>query len=286
MRQRGMIFAIGLVLLVNAVVLGGAAYNRSGEPDATVTLTEREMPLVSGYGRSENSGVSFRIRTDHYGYWRRHQAADIAFAWLDRAKLESLGFDVKTPITGAEAYDHYSRMLPRRIFSVLEYEGTVWEQWRARVEQELIDLKRTAPGPLLSAQELVSARKDHERELRNGSRLFIIDAGNDAGELRRLYPDRGRFLILPAKVHIFASGGHAGPDGKIVEAGLRGSIELLITEVVVPRGLQVNLDARRATGPLVSVDPYPGDHEPRYEVVLRSGKRYEPWIADIRPLAR
>ena len=49
MKKYGLIAAIALIVLTNVVVLAGVAYNRSGEPDATVTLTERELNLAGSW---------------------------------------------------------------------------------------------------------------------------------------------------------------------------------------------------------------------------------------------
>ena len=50
--------SVGLLVLTNAVVLAGVAYNRSGEPEVEITLTERELPVALGTfgGRDEDTG--------------------------------------------------------------------------------------------------------------------------------------------------------------------------------------------------------------------------------------
>ena len=49
---KGKIFIAGLAIIIvtNIVALAGVAYNRSGEPDAVVELTERELGLPYRYG--------------------------------------------------------------------------------------------------------------------------------------------------------------------------------------------------------------------------------------------
>ena len=91
---------VGLALLVltNAVALGGVAYNRSGEPDAVLKLGERELsPPYVWNDKGENSGLSLKLQ------WRgtppaarlRGKAAywsDRNPAWLDARKMRELGF--------------------------------------------------------------------------------------------------------------------------------------------------------------------------------------------------
>jgi len=56
MKRIGLIAALALIVLTNVIVLATVRHNRSGEPDATVTLTERELRLWSN--SKENSAVS------------------------------------------------------------------------------------------------------------------------------------------------------------------------------------------------------------------------------------
>lgn len=59
---------------------------RSGEPDAVVTLTERELHLWSH--NKENSGVTLKLelQPDH-NKWSETSP------WFDRKTLEEVGFD-------------------------------------------------------------------------------------------------------------------------------------------------------------------------------------------------
>src|SRR5207245_9835380 len=45
MRRAGLLSALALIVVTNAIVLAGVLSNRRGEPDAILTLTERELPL-------------------------------------------------------------------------------------------------------------------------------------------------------------------------------------------------------------------------------------------------
>ena len=86
---RTMLAGIGLIILTNAVVLAGVAYNRSGEPETRIILTERELNLPYRYGGSkENSGIALRVNfrvdgtsSDKYRYYGNDAR------WLSKEKL-------------------------------------------------------------------------------------------------------------------------------------------------------------------------------------------------------
>lgn len=42
-RGRTLIAGIAIILVVNAIALGGVAYNRSGTPESTLHLSQREL---------------------------------------------------------------------------------------------------------------------------------------------------------------------------------------------------------------------------------------------------
>ena len=280
MKGRGWVAAIALVVSVNALVLVRVAANRRGEPDASLTLTERELPIAYVSPNSESSGVSLRFNVEHFVPWSSAGSCGDReldpLAWLDGEKLAALGFRVSVPNSWEEADILIQRQLPREAFAVLELGGRAWERYRERLAeryslsaQEVCDAK-PAPAPN------VSDRTDAERALRFGSRLFVVDVGNDPSALRRQYPDRNSYLIAPAKVHVFLSRHCAS-----LSSTVRGSVSLLIDEVNVPRRLQAKLPSVERPASY----GWGGERAPRYEVVLASGKNHEPWIQEIRSVA-
>jgi hypothetical protein len=86
MTRRGLVLAAAVILVTNAFVLLGVARNRAGRSLQTIQLTERELPM--NYRGKEDSGVALRIQWNQYSFAMFDQ-----YSWLDRAKLESLGFD-------------------------------------------------------------------------------------------------------------------------------------------------------------------------------------------------
>lgn len=281
MSGRGWAAASALVVAVNALVLVRVAANRRGEPDASLTLTERELPVVSVSPASESSGVALRVNVEHFVPWsERHRTRELdPLAWLDGGKLAAIGFDVALPADGDDAALRMQRQLSRRAYAVVELRGPALDAYRRRLA-ERFGLAGLDAGDAVTLPASTGSAALAERELRFGSRLLVVDVGLDPGALRARYPDRSSHLIAPAEVRAFLE---RDPPGASCDGGgcrARGSVSLLIDEVNVPRRLQGRLPDVVSPAP----SRWPVDHPPRYEVVLRAGTRYEPWIEEIRPL--
>ena len=92
-----LIAGLSIIIVTNVIALGGVAYNRSGEPDALVELTERELDIAYRYGlERENTGlrlnINCRVETlqDDYAYANNNCWGNPV--WLDQQKLIELGF--------------------------------------------------------------------------------------------------------------------------------------------------------------------------------------------------
>ena len=266
---------IALIIATNAVVLFGVQYNRSGEPDSEVNLTERELALpYSSRSTRENSGLSLRLM------WRIIEK-DRPFsnfytggspAWLDKNKLAALGFDVTDDADTPESKRRYQKMLPREVLLVLEYDGEAYQQMLNQAQQHLQEeeaLSAANPGKTEFVQRVNQAQKVL-RELQSSSRLFVIDAGSNYDDLRTKYTDRTRYIILRGQVRTFMVS-QAGEKPRIV-----GHIEAAnIEEINVP------LEYRNVLDPLLARKRTSRqDSSPRYIVKLNVGRRLEPWIAD------
>jgi hypothetical protein len=116
------------------------------------------------------------------------------------------------------------------------------------------------------------ATQELAREQKTSSRLFVIDAGTDHGELRAKYADRSRYIIARGQIRIAVTD-RAGEPPRF--SGIVQGVA--IESVTVP------LEYRSVLDPLVPGGPSPGlDTSPRYVVTLHVGRRLEPWIAGIR----
>jgi uncharacterized protein DUF4824 len=283
-----------LVVLTNSFVLIGVGYNRSGEPEAEITLSEREVPLSYVAFRSEeNTELALRL------HWQSpaHRWQALMFEprpgpdWFDQAKLEAVGYDCSLPFSDPLAELYYDKMLPREAFVVLGYGGQAWTHWLEEWERDKVFMAEQVNKGKRSKQELERFNDAYDRLPKTGSRLLAVDVGSDPIQLRQRYPDRKQFVIVRAKVRLFLVREGKTQSGERWPVHLRGEVtQLLIDDIHVPFELRAVLDTlsrseaeRRWTphGPFVR----PGEvKDPRYGVTLRFGKRYEPWITVIRPL--
>jgi len=272
-----------LVLLVNAIALGGVYYNRHGDAQAVLRLAERELglPYYWQYGSDrENSGIALRL------VWRvaNPPAEDAEVkapndyerspAWLDEQALRELGFALPPPRTGDDAGYRRDRLLPRSAWLVLEMDGAAHrqvlqetERWVAHVRDALAEGAAPASGvPRLEDAEVILRE---ERETR--SRLFVIAAGSDPEALRLTYPDRSRHAIVRGRIRAHRS--YHLPNQP---PSHRGYIESLdIEHIHVPRQFHAPLG--------VLSFPTASSKASRYEVTLSYGHRAEPWISALVP---
>ena len=260
---------LALILLTNAFILSGVAYNRTAEPEATITLTEREANL--SYSTEENSGIALHLLWQQdRPYWPERDPG-----WFNQAKLESLGYDCSVPLTDVSAYQHYRKALPRKAYVVLEYDGKSWNDWFAGQKAKLLSGTR---------KSYRGVKEEIENLEKTASRLVAIDVGNDAARLRGLYPDRTRFLIAPAEVHLVFMNELIGEARKYQKPFIYGHVSLLNQEVYVPLGLSEWLDQILKAEQRDEKKSKRIKEGPRYNVILQYGRRYEPWVVDIKPM--
>ena len=265
-----------LVLLTNLVVLLGVARNRSGEPEAVIELTERELPIA--WRQDEDTGMSLTV---NYGrIW--------SLDWLDRSKLEDLGFDCSAPPNAKEAEFHYGKQLPRHGFLVLEYDGEAWQSWLAEEREELEQTVQRVERGEVEQSVLESQREDFEKDRLTHSRLFPVDAGRDPDGLRKRHPERDRFVIFPAVFRIGVDRPWNSETERRGPPRIEGYLsQLLVREIHVSLGPGEQLQAlRHDQNPGSKAYPFeePEKFEPRYAVTLKVGRRHEPWIDQVRRL--
>ena len=229
------------------LLLLASARNRAAEPEAEVELSEHELPFVA-VGEGRRWAI---LRLD----WNRDHERDRKEAgWLDAAKLASLGFDVSVAAGDEETERFYEWQPPREVFLALELGG----------EEEA--------GP--------SAR----------SRLRPVDADLDATALRARHPDRHRVLVQRGVVSAECRGRWDAATRTFSPRFLRGRINrLLVEELRLPREKRAHLDALASGTPPGKAGPHADEpargaaRAPRYTALLRTGRRLEPWIVEVRP---
>ena len=271
---------IALIALTNTIALGGVAYNRSGEPESVLKLTQREVLAPHGYGLDREGGglqlhVSWRVlgpEWDDAYFWNFQGTPE----WLDEAKLASLGFDVSPPPVERRASWRYDRQLPREALVVLELDGPAYqralERARDRAAKEMAKGEATGKtGPGTPAAQAALFLKNEETA---NTRLFAVDVGRDARALRAKYPDRTRYAIVQGKVRPY----HQSGRGK--EARWTGYIE-----VIENARVNVPLEFRKAVESAPRSIPYAAAAPagPAFEVTVAFGKRFEPWILAAKP---
>lgn len=251
-KLRGLLAGLVLIVLANAAVLAGVAWNRRGEPEAVVTLTERELQIPwDAEADEDDTGLILRLE------WNpRWTAGSATPAALPATTLRELGFRLAPPPGRTEP--------PRTAWVVLEMEGEAWQRWLAKRRREEDERRRKAgPGdcPPVSDFEQMEVR---------GSRLILVDAGLDREALRRRHPDRSRSLIVPGVVQA---------DGVVSELQLESihvplRLRPVLDEVVKAEEVRRHRIAGAEDGP----------RPPRYRANVAFGRRGEPWLVRVEKL--
>jgi hypothetical protein len=280
---RTFIAGMALILATNAVALVGVAYNR-GEPESTLTLTQRElgMPYYWDFEK-ENSGIALTLQ------WRMLSEQNtglflsgLSYAgigstpdWLDKAKLTTLGFDVSHSDDTPQGRMYYDKLLPKDVLLVLELDGpayrTALERMRLHLQKEEALLEANA-GKREFEERAKNAKQQFDNEERVNSRLFVIDAGLDATSLRAKYLDRNRYAIVRGQV-----------QPRLVENNRKFRLEGYINRLSID---QINVPAsyRPVFEPLLR-HVQRNQHDTAiapYEVSVVYGKRLEPWITAVK----
>ena len=266
-----MLSAVLLLLLTNIVVLSGVAYNRAGEPVVSLELTERELTMVQSYRRTdENSGTALSLR------WQVSGDDGRSPEWLDEAKLSALGFDLAALKRDKERDRHRWRSLAREVVIVLEYDAEAYQQALLLADRQVSQRREKlaeSPGDEKLANKLKQAEERLTRLKLSQTRLYAVDAGLEQQALAEKYADSDKYLFVR---------GDIGPrwDDDVVTGRIQ---RLTVQQVHVPLPYSKQLaeltQGRRFNA--YNKDPI----LPRYRVRLNFGKRLEPWVAAVVPVA-
>jgi len=274
---------VALILATNAVALVGVAYNRMGEPESKLVLTQRELGLpYSSDFEGENSGVALNLQWrvlgeeigDALGGGFSYARAGGTPGWLDKAKLAALGFDVSKPEDTPGGRMHYDKLLPKEALLVLELDGPAYrialERMRRHLQKEEALLAANV-GKKEFEQRLKNAKEHLKQEERENSRLFIVDAGLEVEVLRAKYPDRARYAIVRGQIRPHL----AGRESKLRLSGYADGLS--IDQINVP------LVYRRVFEPMLqnSRRNWSNTAGRSYRASVVFGKRLEPWIAAV-----
>jgi hypothetical protein len=241
---RSFLVALILPLWVTAATLASVSRNRSGGREAIV-LSEREVFISPRTDDNTTARLSLSWQPPSI---RRD-------TWFNAEKLRQLGFDVRarTDTRGVGLYS--PRQMPRNVLVVLELDGPAW---RAFLEEQ-------APKAVLLRGERTSADELAEK----GSRLVVVDADRDAAVLESRYADPRRYLITAGTART-----------QVVSMPNEPSYIVGTIDRVMPRQIHVS---REWAARLPSYDVREERVSARFEVEVRYGRNYEPWVTAIRP---
>lgn len=248
-----------VIVLANALTLIHAARNRTGSPDAELTLTNREL-TYRNTSSDDDSGVALYLQwTTPDGNWMGYGSSP---KWLDQQKLQSLGFDCRVSPDGEDALRFYQRQRPRNVFLALEYGGQAWQDWLDAYQR--------------GAEERAKRGLVERNNTQDHTHLVAVDADLDAGALRARHPDRSSVMIVPALVAIalepYPYPGYK-PDPKS-PVKIAGRIQQLASSIHIPRPLSDGFPRR---------DQRKDENSKRlsYTVRLRDGSLFEPWVTGV-----
>lgn len=294
-RRRSIPVAVGglVILLAGSWLLASASWNRRGEPEAVLALTEREVAPPWG---SAQEGTALELRlllgdespgvARRFAIWRHRELPGVADARLGRDALKAIGFRVELDPGAAEGDEYYARQIPRRGFVVVEHEGEAWERWIARREARVREIRGSVASGGAPQAELDDAEALLALDRTMRSRLFPVDAGRDPAELRKRHPDRRRYAILPA---LFRAEVLHPTDGTAILTASARPIVFRVhasreiedaLEPVLPRETYEEVEARERRE---AVRGWPEPVAPRYAATLAVGGRYETWLRDVEP---
>lgn len=288
-RWKTFLAAAAVVAVANAVALGGVWYNRSGEPESRLVLSEREFARPWGWrGGKENSGLSLSLQwrvadgsadPEHYApYYGSYGGSP---PWLDARRMAELGYDTSQVDTSDRNRRRaFERQSEREVFVVLELAGPAWldaveRARRHQAKQEA--LLQASPEAKEFVQRDKQAREYLKQEETKNSRLFAVDVGRDLATLRAKYPDRGRYMILKGKLRprlVYR-------EKKTVVGGYLS--ELAGTQIHVPHVLHDSFERLlRPDSPSRHRQLSANEAAP-FTLAVRVGQRLEPWIEAVLP---
>ena len=267
-----------LILLANAVALIGVYFNRSGEAESRLALSQRELTMPWGWGiAKENSGLAvslnWRVIDPSIGEFGGYGFSGGTPDWLDEARMAALGFDTSLPAEGTFGRRRFERQLPREVILVLELAGPAWQQAVERARQNAARHEAASLANVGSkefAEKAKRAQEQLKREEISNSRLFAIDAGLNVAALRARYPDRGHYLILKGTVRPRL----ATHEKKTRVTGYVSA--LAVTQINVPHALRPVLEPALRKHKRTADDP-----APHFDAVIVVGQRLEPWIESV-----
>lgn len=259
--------AAAVIVVTFALQLALAAWNR-GDETARLELTGASLSLPWSHESQEGEPLSLGL-------------AAIPSLELRGEELAALGFPLER-MERWRADDSTRSPLARSLWVVLDHSPQGWERYVRQRREELrrreeARERRRREGGEAQPYDLEHDREVLQRLLRSPRQAVIVAAGLDRNELRRRFPDRARQAVARGTVT-------ASRDRE--EEPWTGHPRLVVDALTVPaklhgrvRALIAEWNERRGAGPEVA------DEEPAFRAVVAWGRRHEPWLVTIEPLA-
>ena len=124
-RRNALIAGSLLLLAANLAALGGVAWNRSGEAESKLVLSQRELQRNWSYGfwSEENSGVELRLELRSPN---GEPPTDLAPP-LPPEQMRALGFSIPDALD-EESVRRYRRQQEKQVLLVLELDGPAYRR--------------------------------------------------------------------------------------------------------------------------------------------------------------
>ncbi|AWZ85836.1 hypothetical protein CSC41_6034 [Pseudomonas aeruginosa] len=263
-RRNALIAGSLLLLAANLAALGGVAWNRSGEAESKLVLSQRELQRNWSYGfwSEENSGVELRLELRSPN---GEPPNDLAPP-LPPEQMRALGFSIPDALD-EESVRRYRRQQEKQVLLVLELDGPAYRREVRLAEERLAEARarsKALPKDEMLSSQMEAARHQLKHEQGEASRLFIVDAGLDLAALRQRYPERQRYAIVKGRVRPWS----AVDGGRTLVGGYISRTDL--AAINVPR--QWHAVFAKVDGQNYRLAPL--------ELHLSFGQRLEPWITN------
>lgn len=279
--RRLFVFAFLILFAANIIVLLGVYFNRSGEPESKLILTERELRTPFQLNK-ENSGFSLQILWKSIGrkYGMNEFSNPYSPIWLDKKKLEELGFDLNK-LKGQDYIYEFPIPTTKEVFIVLEYDGDAFHETIKNAKKNLLEKEKifkANPNDETLEEKYKVAKEAVKTKLKSETRLYAIDAGLSPDLLRKKYTDRSRYIITKAIIQTVYDFNNNDFWGRISKLSIRN----IYVPLKYRKVIDSVIDWKQRTDGFLGV--YNIYYTPRFKVELAYGKQYEPWIVSIKPI--
>lgn len=286
-RRWGPLAGLVVLLSTHAVILGRVAWNRA-LPIQVCTLTERELAMPF-FEEPDSSSLFLQLRLGDQpppeAVWAGRMLNVPLYPeghpWLDRGKLQALGFRVGVAPDAEDAPSYYAGPITRRAFVALEMEGRAWERFLAERQEQVARVRSGIAAGVSGARELRDAEALLALDMASRSRLMPVDADRDGEVLVRRYPGASH-LVIPCGITLQLTRSREG------RALLATRIEPLVSSIQVElphRGVLVPLMSKVSReaffSRLRSRPAWPEPRPARYCIHLAYGRTWEPWIRGL-----